>query len=90
MRQTIFSRPQGNFSIRAEEVPEFIKEWSSIVLQILKKRLIYFITAATMAYAMFSLTAYVYFELSNRNVLTATIMNFIAIIVALVLEKIEE
>ena len=56
---------------------------------VIKKRVTYFLTATVLAYAWFTISAMVYFDLSDRNVLTATIINFAAILFALIEEKIE-
>ena len=55
----------------------------------LKKKLTYFTFAALIAYGYFLLTTYIFFNITDRNVLISTVLNVAVIIIFVALDKIE-
>ena len=56
----------------------------------LKKKLTYFMYAALIAYCYFWLTAFFFFNLTDRNVLISTVLNAAVIIAFVAMDKIED
>ena len=55
----------------------------------LKRKMIYFIGAALFAYAYYGLTALIFFVITDENLLIATVLNAILIILFVIIDKLE-
>ena len=58
-------------------------------MQILKKRLIYFVWAVLIAYSYFTISSVIFYEIANENILIAKVWNIAILILILGMEKVE-